>query len=517
MLIAHGNTTHLMLEQTGYMKRYIFSRLKRTCKTLGGGIFARHWLSVYAAALKMGVESSNAGNDLQDSDDSSSTCSSSSSSSTSSESKYYDGSSRIDNDDSLGSSPLSSKEMELIPLHQQQKRTATIRRSLSYKRRSKKLSKRRTDPTSIDYESDNGKYRKVSNKNYSSSMMMYQETQESKDHHSPTYLRDEGKESTSLGALALTSFQDTTIPESIGIINSILSDYDESTETEQSNQNHPQLSLILDLKSRHVSKKVWACVVDSLRNFGVHVKGIGSFFANDIRTISQYTINPVGECYFFHSAGDVQHACHSGDLKFGDVIYFNAGSLLWPYSHFLSNISSASECCSVFKERYLDRFKRDNAKSGYALQPYADTSENEGDMGTTISTLKSYQRRLGLRIGLYCQEFAVDDAALDILVRYTNRNADTYQMGFCWGGVNGVTLRGINPGRFTHTDGFWNQRYLGKTWDYSLRASDIGCEDNDSSPTYFQQDSIEVAKLNSKPNVVRQSSSITCGDMIPVY
>ncbi len=58
MLIAHGNIVQLVMEHfctSSYLKKYNFSRVKRTRKTLGGGIFARQWLSVYSEAMKLGM------------------------------------------------------------------------------------------------------------------------------------------------------------------------------------------------------------------------------------------------------------------------------------------------------------------------------------------------------------------------------------------------------------------------------------------------------------------------------
>ena len=60
MLIAHGNIVQLVMEHfctSSYLKKYNFSRVKRTRKTLGGGIFARQWLSVYSEAMKLGMVS----------------------------------------------------------------------------------------------------------------------------------------------------------------------------------------------------------------------------------------------------------------------------------------------------------------------------------------------------------------------------------------------------------------------------------------------------------------------------
>ncbi len=55
MLIAHGNTLHLGVEQIGVWKDFNYSRVKRTRRTLGGGIYARQWMAVFAEALKLGV------------------------------------------------------------------------------------------------------------------------------------------------------------------------------------------------------------------------------------------------------------------------------------------------------------------------------------------------------------------------------------------------------------------------------------------------------------------------------
>jgi len=84
------------------------------------------------------------------------------------------------------------------------------------------------------------------------------------------------------------------------------------------------------------------------------------------------------------------------------------------------------------------------------------------------STVRDYKEHYNLKIGLYVQEFAIDDAATDLIVNHVNRNLDVYNLGLGWGGLNGVMVNGINPSRFTSTDGFWNQRYGSVAWDCSL-------------------------------------------------
>lgn len=65
------------------------------------------------------------------------------------------------------------------------------------------------------------------------------------------------------------------------------------------------LGLVLDIKSRHVLKKIWALVVDGLREEGARVEGIVSFCIQEIRDISQYCAVSVNDMIFSHSAGDL--------------------------------------------------------------------------------------------------------------------------------------------------------------------------------------------------------------------
>jgi hypothetical protein len=328
MLIAHGRLTQLALEQTGWVKRYNYSRMKRIRSTLGGGIFAQQWLALYAESLRFGI------------------C-------------------------------------------------------------------------------DHGDLRIA-------------------DRDSTDGLAFIG--TTSLDELAEANCPVASIKDSVSLAKSIMK-CDEA------------VGLVLDLKSRHVSKRVWACVVDTLRDAGVRVEGIASFTIEEIRDISCYCSTPVKEVIFFHTAGDLQQACHSGRIRNGDSVFFNAGSLLWNGSQAFSR-----EVCRLF-------FDPEDYKRGYRILPYGRTKEMDdqpGEKSHSLSTIEQYKVRYHLSLGLYCQEFAIDDAAVSLMVRYVNRNPQVYDLGLSWGGVNGVTIRGIQPGRFTNTDGLWTQRYAGASWDYEL-------------------------------------------------
>lgn len=322
MLIAHGNTLHLAVEQLGVLKDFNYSRVKRTRRTLGGGIYARQWMAVFAEALKLGV------------------C--------------------HEDEDGEPASPSKPSAGE-----------------------SKKIA--------------------------------------------------------SLFALAESTCPDTNIEESIKLVERI-------TRTKK------PLGLVLDIKSRHVPHHIWAIVVDTLRTAGIRVEGVASFCIDEIRDLSRFSkIGPIPGMIFCHSAGDVQQACHHGKIQSGDMIFFNAGCLL--KSNALSNWSDL-----------MASFDPRNVKESYVIEP-CGLPKGQSTMG---SCLQDYKERFNFQIGVYCQEFAIDEAAVQILVKLVNQNPTLYDLGFSWGGINGITIKGIAPGRFTRTDGYWNQRHIGQYWDYDL-------------------------------------------------
>jgi hypothetical protein len=378
MLIAHGNLTQLVLEQTGYGKQYVYSRVRRTRRTLGGGIYARQWMAVFAESLRIGV--------LQE-DDGTST-----------------------------SSPTRAKSVA----------ASSPEASALY--------------------------------NFDSDVM---------------------------------SCPDTTIARSVEIVQAV-------------SKCRDAFGLVLDLKSRNVPKQVLACVIDALRMDGVRVEGIGSFASEEIRGVSRYTMNPVREIILFHSAGDMQQACHDGTIRPGDSVLFNGGSLIWspsslfplrscfsqydahrvkrsyrlyPFAHVTSRNRHSVSSGSIASTASSASFAEDGP-GGFAGNEATSTLSNP--MVTSSSTIEQYQRCYGLSIGLYVQEFAIDEAAVNLLVDHVNDNPTVYELGLNWGGVNGITIRGIQPDRFTCTDGYWNQRHIGKDWDSSLSppaaATSPGCE-----------------------------------------
>lgn len=316
MLIAHGNLTQLFLEQTGYVKNYNYSRVKRTRRTLGGGIYARQWMAVFAEAMQLGT----------------------------------------------GYVEEDQKDPNKRRLFHQSK---------------------------------------------------------------------------SLLDLAESKCPDSTIAESLRLLQKL-------TKSKQ------PVGLVLDIKSRHVASHIWSLVIDTLRKAGLGVEGIASFYTDEIRHVSEHCVEPVQEIIFCHSAGDLQKACDEGKIRDGDSVFFNAGSLLWdPSPEEVNRITN---------------FDPNEIKAGYRIQSFGKVYRSGNSTMAYFSTIQMYKERFNLRIGLYCQEFAIDEAALAILSKYVNDNPDIYDLGFAWGGINGVAIGGIRPGRFTATDGLWNQRYIGELW-----------------------------------------------------
>lgn len=412
MLIAHGNLTQLALEQTGYAKFYNFSRVKRTRRTLGGGMYARQWLAVYAEALKLGL--------CLDSD------------------SEDDGRDELRHAKSFNASvPLtpnsSADEIDIGTTHQSTCECLQCLASELGQSSESALAASSQDDRDCIFR-PKGKLRR------------------SNTEGSPTRQR-----SRSPDVVSSSRGLNTTMAESIRLLKSI-------------SRCPDPVGIVFDVKSRHTPKQVWGVIVDALRDAGARVEGVGSFIEDDVREISKHSSAPVNEILFFHSAGDLQSACHNGQIRNGDTVFFNAGSLLWEKDVTIGTttvlINSVRSC--------LASFDPEEVKRNYQILPFAraaaDKNEPNGqeesnETDRALSTLQQYKEKFDLSIGLYCQEFSIDEAAVNILVEHVNSNSHIYDLGLSWGGVNGLTLCSIQPGRFTSTDGFWNQRYAGKPWD----------------------------------------------------
>jgi hypothetical protein len=362
LLIAHGNTTQLILEQTGYFKDWNYSRVQRTRQSLGGGMYARQWMAVFAEALRLAT--------------------------------------KFDDDAASPHNYFTTSMEDMAWL----------------------------------LNDDDG--------------------------------RDEDDFSTYLDYSL-----DTTMSDSLELIKRI-------TQTQ-----HP-MSLVLDLKSRHVPKRVLGVVVDTLCRAGIHVEGIASFQISEIRGVSRYVTrnhpdegaHPHGrktkELLFVHSAGDLRDCCEQGLVRPGDHVFFNGGSLILESAR----QSALASLFRLFMRLGFDGFDPKSIQGSYRLHSCAipnhrlsreDTTSSESSpspLNTSMISLHDYKRLYRFSMGVYVQEFSIDEAAARLLIEHVNDNPEVYDLGFAWGGVNGMTVKGIKPGRFTSTDGLWNQRHLAKLW-----------------------------------------------------
>jgi len=225
------------------------------------------------------------------------------------------------------------------------------------------------------------------------------------------------------------------------------------------------LRVVLDLKSRRVPPRIWARLIDSLFSRGLFVEAIGSFDVKELRAIIQETSTPVTPMIFFHSAGDLQRACHSKEILRGDTVYFNGGSLLWQKP---SVLDVAQSSCGCFPQKLT---ASDSDDSGLAILPFAYPKSSLNDdvsphFGITTSSIEEYKKYYGLNIGLYVQEFSIGQDALEILINFVNFYSEIYNLGMAYGGLNGATIPGMAG------DGFWNQRYIGRNWDAKSGPTD---------------------------------------------
>jgi len=545
MLIAHGNIVQLVMEQTGYLKKYNFSRVKRTRKTLGGGIFARQWLAVYSEAMKLGMGYEEVGDYGEDDDDVDINMGDevSDSGTDGSLDEHFDFYKHAEvKDDNDGDHHRHHRDAAVTPSAAHSRRdiigpdsksvtahsldAGGVFRTPSRHERGgreggppRKIVMMRSNGESDDgisfddgdgFNSEPSPQKSKSDLHTTTPRMSASSRRKRRGRRTPTPpTLQRVVDATSLHKASVCP--DKSISESISILKPIM-------------QCSAPFGLVLDMKSRHVSRRVWALVIDFLRDSGARVEGIASFIVEEVRDISQYCSSSVNEIVFIHSAGDLQHGCHTGQIRRGDRVFFNAGSLLWDYP----NLYDVDVVKNILWHRFQPCFDEQGIKEGYHLKTYAkitketssraglspksqmfsesesetcdESTLDDGDSTTSdlftrlmiadtkkkslsemdfvyeeapeggvCSTIQHYKEYYQLSIGLYVQEFAIDEVAISLIVKYVNSNLHVYDLGLSWGGINGLTVKGIQPGRFTATDGLWNQRYGGMPWKKELK------------------------------------------------
>lgn len=205
------------------------------------------------------------------------------------------------------------------------------------------------------------------------------------------------------------------------------------------------LRLVLNLRSRNVPPQVWARLVDYMRDNDILVESIASFDVDEIRSIGSIVAAPVKQYRFFHSAGDLQKACHAGAVREGESIFFNAASLIATDQDPMNAL-----LCG------LDEYNDEIVFSEYAHPKSAIPAHRR----TCKASIEDYKKRFQLNIGCYIQEFTVSPHTVDCLVAFFNLHSATYNLGLAYGGINGKVVSGGLDG-----DGFGRQRFMGTQWD----------------------------------------------------
>ncbi len=481
LLIAHGNVLQLIMEQSGVLKDWNYSRVQRTRRTLGGGMYARQWMAVFAEALRLGMKQPQKGGKR---------CSRKNPNRESNTTKTF-----FDDEKDYRYSGSSETDALLSP-----------GRAMQYVFEGEEK---------FDEEDSDGEE--------------YDDLFES-DRYDP--LEDDNNHCTCSPRCCL----DTTMAESLQIIERI-------TQTKEpigilldlKSRHVPKRVLSLMVRSLQTAgiRVVGIASFDmsDIRGVCSHPQTIFQQSGANGHVVSKIPMGvkpPLAttkEILMVHSAGDLQAACDEGLVRPGDHVFFNGGSLILDsarsstvksflgffvdmcacgfystfdpcviedgykiqsYGYACSSMDAmeTAECFANETRNLMERSCNGNNSSNLHHQHYqnavdmdvvraeedtlllspSSSCDDETEMGAVMKTLADYKKHYGFSMGLYLQEFSIDEAAARLLIDLVNNNPEIYDLGLAWGGINGMTVHGIQPGRFTSTDGYWNQRRLGKTW-----------------------------------------------------
>jgi len=149
--------------------------------------------------------------------------------------------------------------------------------------------------------------------------------------------------------------------------------------------------LILDVKSTYSTPADINAFIETLKGRGVNVIGVGTFRHSQLEGLEA----GVRQVKFFHALTGLENAGAGGELKKGDHVMFNAGSLI--------------------------------KKNGNAWEADADA----------VRTLAALVAKFELRVGLYVQEGDIDEKAVDTIMKLVNKFPHLFLDGFAYGNVSG--------------------------------------------------------------------------------
>ena len=162
----------------------------------------------------------------------------------------------------------------------------------------------------------------------------------------------------------------------------------------------PHLSVVLEIKSIRSTPELLGAIVGELNRRGVHVTAVGSFQLDEIAGVSQVqqqvdgdTLPGPREILFFHTEGDLQAACDRGKIPRGQHALFNGACLL------------------------------DVDEGGYRPDE------------ALLAELERYRQQYDLHLGFYVQEADCDAPAAAVLSELSVSHAQTFELGFAWGGL----------------------------------------------------------------------------------
>ena len=164
-------------------------------------------------------------------------------------------------------------------------------------------------------------------------------------------------------------------------------------------------SVVLDIKSLRTTPAFLRGFIAEMNQRGLHVSGVGSFLRAELEGVSRQPQTVLGEVLegpreiqFFHYAGDLQLACDSEQILYGQSVMFNGASLL--------DVVSAADGSATYSANY-----------------------------EVLDDLERYRSRHGLTIGFYVQEPDCDAEAASLLSDIATARSETFALGFAWGGL----------------------------------------------------------------------------------
>lgn len=215
------------------------------------------------------------------------------------------------------------------------------------------------------------------------------------------------------------------------------------------------LHLVLNVRTRRVPARVLGQLIDFMGDNSVYVEAVASFDIDDLRPLADFTISPVITYRLLHSAGDLQKACHAGEIRNGDSVFFNAASLIKTDQDTI-NILLCGQ----------GEYNGEIVFADYAFPRNFELS----DRRTCRATIEDYKKKFNLNIGCYLNEFALTEKKYTCMVDFFKNNSAVYNLGLSIGGINGKFAATAITG-----DGFARQRLMGANWN------------NDAKPTHSME------------------------------